>query len=177
MLDFLKAAPELIPVEDDLGVQAAQQALSNALTDLSRSEELERRYIGILNGTAQQVSHDEFQDAQDHIAVKKGTQTGWYLPAAEEARRGIVSLRQAYETAVAQAKERLAETGKVKLKTLCGELSPVLQEAMKLAEKIEALRQEVGDAGADLGEHPCPVLLPGCLVAGQLELMKAKGLL
>jgi len=177
MLGFSKVETELVPVESDLAVQAAQKPLSRAVKELEQLEAREKRYVSIMNGTAQQVGSDEFQEAQDQIAVRKGTQTGFFLPASEEARRGIVALRQAYETAVAQAKNRLVEAGTLRLKALCGELSPVLTEAMELAEKIEALRQEVGDCGGDLGEHPCPVLLPGCLVAAQVELMRAKGLL
>lgn len=177
MLGFSKADTELIAVERDPDVREAQARLRQAHDKREKLELKERRYISILNGTAQQVGNDEFQEAQDQLAVRKGTQHGWFLPEAQEARRGIVPLRQAYDVAVTQAKERLGEAGLVKLKALCGELSPVLVEAMELANKIEQLRQEVGDGGADLGEHPCPVLLPGCLVASQLDLMKAKKLL
>jgi len=177
MLGFSKVETELIAIESDSDVREAQALLGQAHEKLEKMELKERRYINIMNGTAQQVGSDEFQEAQDQIAVRKGTQTGFFLPAAEEARRGIVPLRQSYDSAVQAAKGRLLEAGTAQLRVLCRELLPVIQDAMQLAAKIQDLRQAVGDCGADLGEHPCPVLLQGGLLAGQLELMKSKGLL
>lgn len=178
MLGFSRASEaELIAVEADAKVHGANGVLSKAVAELERLEAREKRYISIMNGTAEQVGGDEFQEAQDEIAVRKGTQTGFFLPAAEEARRGIVSLRQAYDVAVKQAKERLVEAGMVKLKALCGDLGPVLQEAMAIAAQIEELRNQVGQGGGDIDVHPFPVLLPGSLLAGQLESARGKGLL
>ncbi len=176
MLGFASRA-ELVAVEDDEGVRKAQKPLQAALIELGQQEARERRYVSIMNGTAQQVSSDEFQEAQDQIAVRKGTQSGFFLPTAEEVRRGIVSLRQAYETAVAQAKERLVEAGTLRLKAFCTELHPVIREAMEIAGQIESLRREIGQGGGDIDVHPFPVLLPGGLLAGQLEIARGKGLL
>lgn len=176
MLGFATKA-ELIGVEDNPEVQATQKPYQDMRARKDQLEARERRLIAIVTGTAEQPTNEEYQAAQDQLAVRKGTQTGWYLPEAQEARESILSLRVAYSEAVQRAKVQLIEAGTVRLKALCAELSPVIVQAMELADKIEQLRQEVGDAGADLGEHPCPVLLPGCLVDAQLGLMKAKGLL
>jgi len=177
MLDFLKAAPELIPVEDDPEVRATQEPLSRAVKELEQLEAREKRLIAVVNGTADRVAHDEFDEAQRVLAIRKGTQTGWYLPDAQAVRDNIGSLRVAYDTAVQAAKNRLVEAGTLRLKVLCGELSPVLSEAMVIAERIEDLRNQVGQGGGDIDVHPFPALLPGGLLAGQLEIARAKGLL
>lgn len=176
MLGFLKAEAELIAVEDDEAVRATQKPYQDMQARLEQLETRERRLIAVVSGAADQATQAEYDEGQRQLAIRKGTQTGWYLPEAQEARESILSLRVAYNEAVQRAKAQLIEAGTVRLKALCGELSPVIVQAMELANKIEQLRQEVGDCGGDLGEHPCPVLLPGCLVASQLDLMKAKKL-
>lgn len=177
MLDFLKAESELIATEDNPAVQATQKPYQDMQARLDQLEARERRLIAVVTGTADHTTQAEYDEGQRQLAIRKGTQHGWFLPEAQEARERIISLRVAHNEAVQRAKAQLVEAGMVKLKALCGELSPVIVQAMELANKIEQLRQEVGDCGGDLGEHPCPVLLPGCLVASQLDLMKAKKLL
>lgn len=177
MLGFAKVDTELIEVEDNEAVQATQKPYQEKQARLEQLEARERRLISVVTGTADHTTQAEYDEGQRQLAIRKGTQHGWYLPEAQEARESILSLRVAYNEAVQRAKAQLVEAGLVKLKALCGELTPVIRQAMQLAEKIEDLRQQVGDCGGDLGEHPCPVLLPGCLVAAQLDLMKAKGLL
>lgn len=177
MLDFLKAEAELIAVEDDEAVRTTQKPYQDMQARLDQLEARERRLIAVVSGTADQATQAEYDEGQRQLAVRKGTQTGWYLPEAQEARERIISLRVAHNEAVQRAKAQLVDAGMVKLKALCGELSPVIVQAMELANKIEQLRQEVGDGGGDLGEHPVPCLLPGQILDFQIGIAKAQGLL
>ncbi|MDX2253204.1 MAG: hypothetical protein NW202_13040 [Nitrospira sp.] len=177
MLDFLKAAPELIPVEDDPDVRVAQKALADALAELSQLEARERRFIDIVTGKASHITQSEDDAAREQLVVKKGTQDLWLLPEAEGARRLVAALRVTKTEAVQRARANLEAAALLKLKDLCGRLRPALVAAMAVAEEIENLRQEVGQGGGDIDVHPFPVLLPGSLLAGQLEIARGKGLL
>jgi len=177
MLSFLKSEAELVPVESDPEVMEATGALCEAVAELERLEAREKRMIDIVTDRASRVTQAEDDEAREQLAIRKGTQSAWFLPEADESRRLVAALRITHGEAVQRAKARLVEAGTVRLKALCGELQPVLAGAMEIAKRIEALRQEVGQGGAALDEHPCSCLLPGSLVAGQLDLMRKKGLM
>ena len=67
------------------------------------------------------------------------------------------------------AKERLSEAGLLKLKPLCQHLADILNEARTLADEIETVCQDIGQAGATKPWHPIPALLPNDVVEWQLE--------
>jgi hypothetical protein len=177
MFGLTTATPELIPVEEDADVQPLQAALSKAVAELEQLEQREKRMIAVVSGTPRGWTWAEEEASRAALRVRKGTQTGWFLPEAEDARKVVAELRDRHQTVVAAAREKLNAAGLAKLTALCGELGPVIAEAMEWAEKMDALRQEIGDMGGDLGVHPFPVLLPGSLLAGQLDIAKRRGLL
>ncbi|MDP3089640.1 MAG: hypothetical protein Q8N04_03110 [Nitrospira sp.] len=177
MLGFAKVETDLIAVEDSPEVQAADRPLREAQATQEQTEAEEQRLIQVVTSDVHRASDDRIEEAHQRLAIRKGSQSSWHLPEAQTAREETKAHRAIYQAAVSAARIRLEDAGKEQLKRLLGQLSPLIMDVQRLAGEIEALRQRVGDCGGDLGEHPCPVLLPGQLVSFQMELAKAKGLL
>ncbi|MEO7862841.1 MAG: hypothetical protein ABIU05_20865 [Nitrospirales bacterium] len=57
------------------------------------------------------------------LSIRKGTQTGWYLQVAQQARDEVQALNPSYQAAVTAAKERLSAAGLEQLKPLCARLA------------------------------------------------------
>ena len=178
MLDyFLKHTPiELVAVVDDPDVIATLEPLAIAHTKLTALEAEEKRLIRLVSFHVDRATDEEIEHAQRRLSIRKGTQTGWYLPEAQHARDEVQALTASHQTAMTAAKERLSAAGLTHLKPLTQQLADVLHEAQTVAMKIEAVCQEIGQGGVEKPEHPFPVLLPGESVEWQLDLARRKGL-
>lgn len=168
----------LVSVADGREVRLALAALLKAVQEREQRETEEKGLISIVDGSANGWTPSRDEEARQRLHVRRGTQNLWYLPEADDARQVETELRSRLQAAETAERERLAKEAMARLKTLCAKLCPVLIESMEIAKEIERLRQEVGVAGHDMGEHPASALLPGSsLVAWQYEKMKEKGLL
>ena len=178
MLDyFLKhSTTELVAVAHDPDVIATQKPLVIAHAKLALLEVEEKHLIRLVSIRVDRATDEDIRHAQQRLSIRKGTQTGWYLLEAREARDEVQRLTVSYQAAVTSAKERLSAAGLVHLKPLTQELADILHEAQTVAVKIEDLCQEIGHGGVEKPEHPFPVLLPGESVEWQLDLARRKGL-
>lgn len=176
MLGLMKDADVLIPIHDDPEVQVAQARLTAARRELERLEAEEKRMIRLVTGQAAEVfSDEELADARQQLDVRKGTQTGWYLPQAENARQEVKKAELAHQAAVAPAKERLTQAATNRIAELTKRLGAALQPVHQLALEIEAVRQEMSDGGARPCEHPASALLPDAMVDFQLRNARTRG--
>lgn len=177
MLNFLTpTTAEWVTVDDDPEVMVARDRLSEVHTKLAALEAEELRDIRLVTGKIVHATDEVIYEAQQRLSIVKGTQSRWYLPEAEAQRQVVKQLTPPYEQARAAAIERLSEAGLLKLKPLCQQLADVLHEARRLADEIETMCQEIGQAGAEKPWHPFPALLPNDIVDWQLEKAKERGL-
>lgn len=177
MLDLLKThARELVPVDEDPDVIAAREPLVAANASLALLEAEEQQLIRLATGRVVQATDEELDDAQQRLAVVKGTQNRWYLPELRAQRDEVKRLTLPFEQARATAKERLSAAGLERLKPLVQHLADVLHDAQGVARQIEDVCQEIGCGGCAKPENPFPALLPGQLIEWQLDLARQKGL-
>lgn len=176
MLGLMKDADALIPIHNDPEVRVAQARLIAVRQESERLEAEEKRMTRLVTGRAVEVfSDEELADARQRLDVRKGTQTGWYLPAAENTRQEVKRVEIAYRAAVAPAKERLTQAATNRIAELTKRLATALQPVHQLALEIEAVRQEMSDGGARPCEHPASALLPGAMVDFQLRNARTRG--
>lgn len=177
MLDFLNtSSTELVPVDDDPDVIAVREPLVAANASLAVLEIEEKKLIRLATGREVAATDEELDDAQQRLAVVKGTQNRWYLPELQAQREEVKRLTVPYEAARAAAKLRLNDAGLARLKPLYQQLADALREAQTLALALENVCQEIGLGGIEKPEHPFPSLLAGGIIAWQLDLAKQKGL-
>ena len=168
---------ELVAVADDPEVVATKEPLAMAQTKLAALETEEKHLVRLVSIRVDRATDEDIRHAEERLSIRKGTQTGWYLPEAQEARDEVQALTASYQAAVTAAKERLSAAGLTLLQPLTQQLADILHDAQTLALKMEAVCQEIGLGGVEKPEHPFPVLLPGESVEWQLDLARRKGLL
>ena len=167
---------ELVAVADDPEVVATKEPLAMAQTKLAALETEEKHLVRLVSIRVDRATDEDIRHAEERLSIRKGTQTGWYLPEAQEARDEVQALTASYQAAVTAAKERLSAAGLALLQPLNQQLADILHDAQTLALKMEAVCQEIGLGGVEKPEHPFPVLLPGESVEWQLDLARRKGL-
>ena len=169
MFPFTNTLADMVAVDHDTEVMRTKGLLASAQTACLALEAEEQRLIRLATDGNWRGSHADIEEAQRRLSVRKGTQTGWYLPEAQQARHEVQALRPPYQHAVAAAKTRLTQAGVARLTPLTHQLADLLREAQSLAMDIELLCQQIGERGSEKPEHPFPVLLPDGLVSWQLE--------
>ena len=167
---------ELVAVADDPEVVATKEPLAMAQTKLAALETEEKHLVRLVSIRMDRATDEDIRHAEERLSIRKGTQTGWYLPEAQVARDEVQALTASYQAAVTAAKERLSAAGLALLQPLNQQLADILHDAQTLALKMEAVCQEIGLGGVEKPEHPFPVLLPGESVEWQLDLARRKGL-
>lgn len=175
MFGLMKEADALISVDADPAVQVATAHLTAVRQELEQLEADERSLIRLVTGREVQYTDKQVEDAHRRLSIRKGTQTGWYLPEAETAREEVRRAGAAYQEAVAPARERLSQAATAKIAALTKQMHEDLEPARERAIEIEQIRHQMGDGGAKPIEHPCPALLPDGAVNFQLRNAKAKG--
>ena len=116
LTDLLSKDDEkLVPVHDDPAVSAAAEALVQATARKDELEAEEKRLLRLATGKVDHYTDEELAEARERLAIRKGTQTGWYLPEAEQARAEVAKRSQEMQTAVEPARRRLFAAGEAKM--------------------------------------------------------------
>lgn len=175
MFEFLQTVSELVAVDQDPEVARTREPLLSARAQLDKFEADERRLTRIATGMEPRYTDEEMDEVYRRLRTRPGTQTGWYLPEAEEARQVMKRLTVTYQEAVTAAKQRLLDSGTAKIAALTKEMMAALRVPCQLAEEIQVVRQDMGIGGVDGPEHPCSALLPHGLVDDQLRIARERG--
>lgn len=170
-----KEDEKLIAVQDDPAVMAAAAGVTQASVRKDALEAEEKQLIGLVTGRIDSYTDEKLADARKRLSIQKGTQTGWFLPEADQAREDVTRLRNAMQTAVEPARARLLAAGEAKIARLTKALHEALQPAQQLAVQISVVQRAMSDGGVHPPDHPCLCLLPDGTVDFQMRIARARG--